>query len=290
MGAGNRLPVRPGEEYFLAADFRASGTTPSFRTRIVVWMYDRAGTYLGAAVGGIAILTNTVYTQQSLTWTVPAGVAYCEVGFGRSGDAGASGTGYIENPSMRRRNDGDLIVDGGLKARHMASELVITQGLQVGAAIINTAHIVDLSMTTAKIGAQAVSADWNTYTAGWVSFLGSSGGSLALLTINDSTVNGCPAWFTFSAQVGLRRTTAGLASGTVTFFLGSTQVAEFYVQANVAAGVEVQIPISVTRRVMLPASGPHDISVTATSDEVTVGGGNQFRLRYRRLEVNVFKR
>lgn len=142
----NRLPVRPGDEFHLTAGFRASGTTPLFRTRIVVWQYDRAGTYVSAVVGGIVDLTSVGYTPVSMDYTVPAGVASVIVGFGRTGVAGSLNTGYIENPFIQKKIGATLVVDG----------LLITSSAQVGTAVIGTAQIADASITSAEIATAAV--------------------------------------------------------------------------------------------------------------------------------------
>lgn len=304
-GASRRLPVRPGEEYFISADFRASGTTPNFRTRIIVWMYDRAGAYVGAYVGAIETLTNTVYNNKSLVWAVPAGVAYCEIGFGRTGDSSASGTGYIENPTVRRRNDGKLIVDGAFGANHVDTGSFSASGLALfggelkssnfvqgssGWRIRNTgeAELESLVVRTRHLEAGAVSADWNSYTSGWVPLSYGALLDVQTLTINDPTVAGRPAWVTFSCQVGMTRSTAGRGRGEFWMNLsdgaGTQAFGYWEINQYLPASVEMQLPITMTRRVVLTGG-------TAT---ITINAGNldcdTFRFRNRRIEVNVMKR
>ena len=68
-------------------------------------------------------------------------------------------------------------------------------------------------------------------------------------------------------------------------------IGDWDIMANVAAGVEIQNPISLSRRIVLPATGPHVISADASAyGSAELGSSSHFRLRYRRLEVQVMKR
>lgn len=136
-----------------------------------------------------------------------------------------------------------------------------------------------------------VSLEWNTYTAGWVTFTGTSGGSINYMTIGDQNVNGKQAFVTFTAQVGLERTgSAGRAAGTLDLRVGGVTVASFEVQHRVAISEEIQFPVTITRKVTLPASGSFDVEVSGVSVSDPPTAGNNFRLRYRRLEVSVIKK
>lgn len=136
-----------------------------------------------------------------------------------------------------------------------------------------------------------VSKEWNNYTAGWITFVGTSGGDIDAITINDPTVNGKQAFVTFTAQVGLERTgSAGRANGTISIIVDGVTVSDFAVQHRVATNEEIQFPIAITRKVTLPASGAFDVEVAGTSINDPPTAGNVFRLRYRRLEVSVIKK
>lgn len=117
---GRRLAVVAGDEYHLSALFRASGTSPLFRTRIIVWQYDRTGAYISAAVGGLVNITNVSYNLVEMDYVVPSGVAFIVVGYGRSGVAGSAGTGFIENPTLRSKIGASLVVDGSVTAEKLA--------------------------------------------------------------------------------------------------------------------------------------------------------------------------
>jgi hypothetical protein len=136
-----------------------------------------------------------------------------------------------------------------------------------------------------------VSLEWNTYTAGWITFTGTSGGTINFMSISDPQVNGKQAFVTFSAQVGLERTgSAGRAAGTLDLRVGGVTVASFEVQHRVAINEEIQFPVTITRKVTLPASGSFDVEVAGVSVSDPPTAGNNFRLRYRRLEVSVIKK
>jgi hypothetical protein len=136
-----------------------------------------------------------------------------------------------------------------------------------------------------------VSLEWNTYTAGLVTFSGNSGGSIiASIIINDTDaakVIGKQAFITFSAQVGLERTgSAGRARGIISFTdQGGTVLSTFAVQHRVAVSEEIQFPITITRKVTIPFALPLEFQVRAESENDAAGAGNVFRMRYRRFEV-----
>jgi len=141
-----------------------------------------------------------------------------------------------------------------------------------------------------------VSLEWNTYTAGWVTFSGNSGGSIIdSIVINDTDaakVIGKQAFITFSAQVGLERTgSAGRARGIISFTdQGGTVLSTFAVQHRVAVGEEIQFPITITRKVTVPFALPLEFQVRAESENDAAGAGNVFRMRYRRFEVTAVRK
>jgi hypothetical protein len=140
-----------------------------------------------------------------------------------------------------------------------------------------------------------VSLQWNSYTAGWVTFSGNAGDFIETITISDPDVCGKQAFVTFMAQVGLERTgSAGRARGTVDItvndFSNFTSLSSFDVQHRVAANEEIQFPLTLTRKVTLPNTVPFVILIGASGLNDVTGAGNVFRLRYRRTEVSVIKK
>lgn len=132
-----------------------------------------------------------------------------------------------------------------------------------------------------------VSLEWNSYTAGWTSFPAITGGVASTLTISDPSAYGRTVFVTFSAQIGIERTVAGLAGGIIEFeYNGGVDFGLFTVQHRVAASEELQTVVSVTRKLVLPSSGPVDIDVKISSNSAS----ETFRARYRRLEVTVIKK
>jgi hypothetical protein len=131
-----------------------------------------------------------------------------------------------------------------------------------------------------------VSLEWNSYAAGWETFFGDVSGSVGSVSSNDPSINGKQAFVTFSAQVGLERGTSGRAAGILELNVNGTVVATYNVQHRVAIAEEIQFPVTLTRKVTLPASGSVSIWVTASVND----GTSIFRLRYRKLEMSVIKK
>lgn len=131
-----------------------------------------------------------------------------------------------------------------------------------------------------------VSLEWSSYAAGWETFFGDVSGSVGSVSSNDASINGKQAFVTFSAQVGLERGTSGRAAGILELNVNGTVVATFNVQHRVAIAEEIQFPVTLTRKVTLPASGSVSIWVTASVND----GTSIFRLRYRKLEMSVIKK
>lgn len=121
----NRISVKPGERYVIGAQFRASGTTPNFRTRMVIWQYRADGSYYGAQTPGVIYLTNTAYTDIYREFSIPDEVTHITVGFGRTADTNASGTGYVQFPSLRKKITGEMIVNGEVVTDHIADDAIV---------------------------------------------------------------------------------------------------------------------------------------------------------------------
>ncbi len=142
-----RIPVEPGDQFFARAKARGTG---SFEARIVFRFYDKDGNVLEQPSSLLAATSS--YLSFNLSHTAPAGATELRCDFGRSG--GGSGTGYISAPFLMRKNTGEMIVDGVLKANHFVTdEAVITVTAQIANAIISSAKISDLEASKITVGA-----------------------------------------------------------------------------------------------------------------------------------------
>lgn len=137
----NLIPIEEGEEYHIAASFRASGSAPYATPRFAIWYYDGAGNYISSSSATGPVRTNTGYAPFETFFKVPTGVGakYARFGFGRMFDVNQNGSMYIENPVVRRKYGGNLVVDGSIKTNHLDSESVTTDKL--GAKAVKASHI-----------------------------------------------------------------------------------------------------------------------------------------------------
>ncbi|MGR3599197.1 MAG: phage tail protein [Heliomarina sp.] len=142
-----RIPVEPGDQFFARAKARGAG---SFEARIVFRFYDKDGSILEQPSSLLAATSS--YLSFNLSHTAPAGATEMRCDFGRSG--GGSGAGYISAPFLMRKNTGEMLVDGVLKANHFVTdEAVITVTAQIANAIITNAKISDVNATKITVGA-----------------------------------------------------------------------------------------------------------------------------------------
>ena len=279
------FPVTPGTEYYVEfwANRNAAWNGQAANSKL------RIGNQTGALVADLAYdaasLTVGAWVKRSRTFMVPVGTTKLRITL--TSDATA-GWVRLAGFKMRERGGGELVVDGSIGAQQVTSGLLITNQAQIGAAIINNAHIVNASVDTLKIGNQAVSADWNSYTAAWLPI--STGGLLDVqtLTISDPTVDGCRAWVTYSCQIGMTRSTAGRGRGEFWMMIaddaGAREFGYWEICQYLPAGVEMQLPVSMTRRVLLNG-GTATIWINARNVDC-----DTFRFSNRRVEVNVMKR
>lgn len=149
------IPCKPDDEFYAYASVRASGPSPgSFTARVGGYFYDKTGAYLSARVADTVNITAS-YIDAEHTMVAPASAAYARFFVERP--VAGTNAGYVERPQFKRRNNGTLIVDGTLKARHMATETIISNVAQLGTAVVTTAAIGDLQVNTLKIANNAVS-------------------------------------------------------------------------------------------------------------------------------------
>lgn len=295
----NYIQIEGGAKYFFETALRSgdSGITASAGAYVRVIWYDGAlARIVDEDVASNVAMTGAFVTYDKVV-TAPTNARFARFQVYNHSTQTTVRRLLIDRIVFHRANAAKLLVDGDLETRGLAvfggslksdNFVAGSSGWRVRAT--GEAEFESLIVRTKNIEDNALSADWNAYTAAWVSFTGTSGGRIQSVSISDATANGKPAWATFSAQVGLYRTTAGKASGTISIILNGVTMAEFLIESYVPAATEVQIPISITRKLTLSASGTQDIQVTGMNIDEPVGAGNRLRLRYRRLEVNVLKK
>ncbi len=177
--ASDLVPVEEGLEYYLSAyvdlDTGATGNC-SFRIR---WC-DQSGAEITTSLVGDANFAKVVSQKLSNIVTAVAGARYAQPYIRRgAASAGASVTGTVTcgGLTMQRANNGSMIVDGTLKANHMAAEVIIANTAQLGTAVVTSAAIGNLVVDTLHIKGNAVTTTVHAVKSSSVAVAISTGGS-----------------------------------------------------------------------------------------------------------------
>ena len=189
---GPAFPVKPGEQFLCSADIvPRGGGTGNFIFRVSVAMFDAAnnatlydqgnpGAVYGAGASG--------YHPCSGIVTAPVGTAYgivwVQVNADSSTDFTLNGNSYhATNLRVIRRNAGQLIVDGGITANHLAANSIAVGSAAIQDGAIRNALIGNLAVDDAKvanmsaaklsvgdgiIGGLLRSANYSAGSAGWI--------------------------------------------------------------------------------------------------------------------------
>jgi predicted phage tail protein/carbonic anhydrase/acetyltransferase-like protein (isoleucine patch superfamily) len=139
----NAIPVTPGDEYHISFWMRRTalwnGTAENSKLRIG----NQSGALLDALSFAAADGAAGVWTRRTMSFKVPAGVSALNLTL--VGNA-TDGYCYLSDLSLRRKNSGELQVDGSIEANHLTVDgEIITDSIQIRDAIITDAHIVDLT-------------------------------------------------------------------------------------------------------------------------------------------------
>jgi hypothetical protein len=154
---GTPIPVSPGEQWYVSARVRASGTSPNATMALIAYWYatpNVAGP--GAGSSPDRTYVNTGVQLLDHTFTVPDGAAFVSFGYVRRSNSGQSGSVWVNQMSARRVNGGELIVDGAITANKISAGAVTTDALLASAVIAS--KIAAGAVTTDKLLANAVTA------------------------------------------------------------------------------------------------------------------------------------
>lgn len=147
--------VEQGQEYFFSAEARRDGTGADGVMSTRVQWQDRSGTLISYSDPIIGSGITGGYQKFSRSVTAPSAAKQARIHW--YCNAGSIGDVIIGAPSLRRKNGGELIVDGAVTANKIAAN-TITGGLLAASGIItNSAQINNTLITSAKIGNLQVS-------------------------------------------------------------------------------------------------------------------------------------
>ncbi|MGY5775583.1 carbohydrate binding domain-containing protein [Rhizobium sp. LEGMi135b] len=150
----NIFPVLAGEQYFLQAFVKATGTPDGLLSVRIRFMGADKINYLNQAGFSVPATVGTSYIEWNATVVVPAGVVYAWVDFVPGENLTAAGSYQIGFVSCQRRNGGNLIVDGAITASKLAAGSVTTAALAAGS--VTADDIAANAVTAGKIAASAV--------------------------------------------------------------------------------------------------------------------------------------
>jgi len=121
------IPLVPGEEFVLTSLHKVSATAPNGSYAIAMYYFDWAGNYVSSAALGLNLGVGGTWTETTFEVTVPEGVASGQLRVVRQATSNNGGVLYMDQLHCRKKNSGQLIVDGTLFSKHVA-----TEGLDAG--------------------------------------------------------------------------------------------------------------------------------------------------------------
>ncbi|MFB2531039.1 phage tail protein [Paracoccus sp. p3-h83] len=144
------FPVAAGDQFY--ASFQASFVNNAATAKAVsgnILFYKDDLSYVSSVQ--IAMASTNSARVYAIEGEVPAAASLARFIYAAAGDSN-TGDVVATAPTYRVKAKGELIVDGVLKARHMAAEEVISTSAQIRSAIINDAHIANLSAAKLMAG------------------------------------------------------------------------------------------------------------------------------------------
>lgn len=137
----NRFAVIPGDEYWFEWVGRFTSTYAGQHYGVVRW-YDTAGVFLSEVSAGPAIDgTETGWRPRATAIVVPTGAAFGQVATYFGNTSGNALVGYV---GLRRRNTGNLIVDGTIAGTHIKGETITADNIQAGTINASRMNITDM--------------------------------------------------------------------------------------------------------------------------------------------------
>lgn len=138
----NRFAVTAGDEFWFDWVGRYTSTYAGVHYGVVRW-YDTAGTFIDEAAPGAAIDGSEAgWRARAKAVTAPTGAAFARVGTFFNNTAGNACVGFI---GFRRRNKGNLIVDGGITGLQLSANSVTAE--KIAAFTINASRLNITDMT-----------------------------------------------------------------------------------------------------------------------------------------------
>ncbi|MEG1121292.1 MAG: phage tail protein, partial [Citrobacter sp.] len=152
---GSLFPVKPGDEYYCSMlTIPYGGISNLYNTQLGLRFHDSAGNIIGYDLAAIRYSGTVAAVKTEGIAKVPAAAVTAIVYFLIDGPANASwsapGVGvHLAGIQVRRRNGGQLIVDGSITANKIAANSIDASKIQAGA--ITAGKIAAGSITSAEL-------------------------------------------------------------------------------------------------------------------------------------------
>jgi hypothetical protein len=141
------IPVEVGDQFYVEYEARNLNTVGTGNAGLGFRTFGPTKAPVSwTNVSAFGTTKSTVWTKKTGSYTVPAGVAFIQVWITFANNAETTNQFWIDNLSIRRKNEGTLIVDGAIQA----GSLIVANGA------IGNAQIADLSAD--KINAGTIAA------------------------------------------------------------------------------------------------------------------------------------
>lgn len=157
----NAIAVEEGDQYRISAWIRLSATGTTSAGNGATLRVDYGATEASTPTASPDIVltpedTSTSYVRASGVWTVPAGAKFARLSI-ISRDTVTGKVYCVDDVSMYKMSDGELIVDGAITAQMIGAEQVTATHLSAGS--IATEHLQAQSIVTEKLAADSVTAN-----------------------------------------------------------------------------------------------------------------------------------
>lgn len=155
---GRLFSVKPGDEFLVSMDCIPSGGGNSpFPCSLGLALSADGVNYENWQPGATAPATGNGIRNVSGVVTIPAGINFAQVWLSVGGPHGHTETWHCWNISVKRRNSGNLLVDGSVTAQKIAANSITSDKLAANS--ISATHIVTGSLTGDQLAANSITGD-----------------------------------------------------------------------------------------------------------------------------------
>ncbi|WP_051910071.1 hypothetical protein [Paenirhodobacter enshiensis] len=207
------IPVTPGDEYYLEAYAIISGAWDGTSDSAKIRVADQNGGLIASAIFGADTIAAGDWRRISAAFTVPSGTNALRVTIAHNATAGYA---FLSDLVLRRKNGGELIVDGAIAAAQIAANAITAAAILAGAVTtealaassVTAVKVASAAITTGKLAAGAVTADAMAANSVTTSALVSGSVTASVLASNSVTTGKVAAGAIGADQIAAQAITA----------------------------------------------------------------------------------